>query len=46
MIKRIIIFILILVFGVSFFGIKKISKEMKKRRGLTEVKVLELYKII
>ncbi|MGL5634992.1 MAG: hypothetical protein ACRDDL_08030 [Sarcina sp.] len=45
MIKRIIIFVLILVLGISFFGVRKISKEMKKRKGLTEVSISELYKI-
>lgn len=37
MIKKIIIFLIVLILGISFIGVKKISMERSRRRGLMEV---------
>lgn len=35
--KKLIIFIIVLVLGVSFIGVKKVNIQRVKKRGLTEV---------
>lgn len=35
--KKLIIFIVVLILGVSFIGVKKVNIQRRNRRGLTEV---------